>query len=62
MSNFTMCASQNCPVKFTCYRQNAKVSENQSWLNFEYTCNENSGFNDYISLTVKENINVVKVN
>ena len=62
MGDITMCTSKNCPVRSTCYRQRAKASENQSWLNFEYTCNENSGFNDYMSLVVKENINIIKAN
>ena len=60
MADFTMCASERCPVRGTCYRQKAKASENQSWCNFEYTCNENNGFIDYMALTVKENINIIK--
>lgn len=62
MSDITMCTSENCPVRATCYRQRAKASEYQSWCNFEYTCNENNGFIDYITLTVKENKNIIKVN
>lgn len=60
MADITMCTSENCPVRSTCYRQRAKTSQYQSWCNFEYTCNINSGFNDYIPLTVKENINIIK--
>lgn len=45
-----MCASENCPYKDKCYRTKAKPSEYQSWSNFEYTCNENSGFEDFIKI------------
>ena len=48
MSDITMCASENCPEREKCYRAMAKASEYQSWGNFEYTCNENSGFDDFI--------------
>lgn len=52
MADITMCTSETCPYKGTCYR--AQVEENlQNWYNFEYTCNENSGFCDYIP-TLKE--------
>ena len=33
-----------------CYRVRAKPSKYQSWSNFEYTCNEDSGFEDFISM------------
>lgn len=37
-------------MKDKCYRASAKPNKfAQSWSNFEYTCNENSGFNKYIS-------------
>lgn len=35
-------------MRNNCYRTQAKDSNNQSWNNFEYTCNENSGFCDCI--------------
>ena len=60
MADITMCSSKSCAIRGMCYRQKTKESENQSWCNFEYTCNENSGFNDYLPLTVKENINIIK--
>ena len=43
-----MCTSENCPYRDECYRVVAKPVEYQSWSNFEYTCNENSGFEDFI--------------
>ena len=50
MSDITMCSSEHCPMKDKCYRASAKPNKfAQSWSNFEYTCNENSGFNEYIS-------------
>lgn len=57
MAEITMCTSKNCPVRSTCYRQCAKVSENQSWCDFEYTCNKDSGFEDYLIKPVKKNTN-----
>lgn len=48
IADITMCTSQDCPMKDKCYRTQAKASNYQSWNNFEYVCNENSGFDDYI--------------
>lgn len=48
MSDITMCSSINCPERDNCYRAIAKSSKWQSWSNFEYTCNENNGFEDFI--------------
>ena len=48
MADITMCISENCPYKDKCYRANTKPSIFQSWSNFEYTCNENSGFENFI--------------
>lgn len=48
MADMTMCTSKNCPMREKCYRIMAKPSKFQSWSNFEYTCNENSGFEDFI--------------
>lgn len=49
MVDITMCTSENCPMKFSCYRANADPdSQWQSYANFEYTCHEDSGFSDYI--------------
>ena len=60
MADITMCSSINCPVRGTCYRTKAE-SEMQSWYNFEYVCNENNGFADYIPMTPKKNENIIKV-
>ena len=62
IADITMCTSQNCPYRASCYRSQAKPSEYQSWSNFEYTCNENSGFSDYISIKPKKNDNIIKIN
>lgn len=48
IAEITMCTSENCPYKDKCYRTQAKPNSFQSWSNFEYTCNENSGFEDFI--------------
>ena len=53
MGDITKCTSMTCPYKDTCYRQVNDNSDdiNQSWCNYEYNCNENSGFCDYIKAT-----------
>ena len=48
MPDITMCSSENCPYREECYRTKANQSPLQSWSNFEYTCNEDSGFCDFI--------------
>lgn len=48
MADMTMCSSENCPEINSCYRATAKPTKWQSWSNFEYTCNEESGFEDFI--------------
>ena len=48
IADITMCISKNCPYRDECYRVRAKPVGYQSWSNFEYTCNENSGFEDFI--------------
>ena len=53
MADITMCTSEMCPYKGTCYRIQAEESKLRGWYNFEYTCNEHSGFCDYIP-TLKE--------
>ena len=50
MSDITMCSSENCPMRYKCYRAQSKANEYQSWSNFEYTCNENNGFEDFIAI------------
>ena len=53
MPDITMCASENCPERQECYRAQAKADEKQIWRNFEYTCNENSGYEDFIPTKMK---------
>lgn len=60
ISDITMCTSINCPVRASCYRKSKKASENQRYYNFEYTCNENNGFADYMTLKINKNINIIK--
>ena len=48
MADITMCSSNNCPIRASCYRTKTNVEKIQSWANFEYTCNENSGFEEFI--------------
>lgn len=49
MSDITMCSNEHCPMKDKCYRASAKPNKfAQSWSNFEYTCNENSGYEDFM--------------
>ena len=48
MADITMCTGLNCPKREECYRTKANPSPLQSWSNFEYTCNEDSGFCDFI--------------
>lgn len=54
ISVITMCSSQNCPMRDECYRVQAKIDEYQDWNNFEYTCNENSGFDNFIRTTKED--------
>lgn len=44
----TMCTSTECPMRKECYRAKSDSDERQDSFNFEYTCNENSGFSDFI--------------
>lgn len=48
MSGVTMCYSDNCPIKKNCYRASIRPGDASSWTNFEYTCNEFSGFDSFI--------------
>ena len=54
MPDISMCSSDNCPMKDKCYRSTATVSKYQSWSNFEYTCNENSGYTDFIPTKMED--------
>ena len=55
MPDITMCSSINCIERDTCYRSKAIPSDDQSYYNFEYVCNEESAFNEYIKLRSEEN-------
>lgn len=55
MSDITMCSSENCPMWDMCYRTQVKPNKHQSWSNFEYVCNEDNGFCDYIPILEKKN-------
>jgi len=35
MSDLTMCANQECKMRETCYRTNAKIGMRQSWCDFK---------------------------
>lgn len=48
MPDISMCSSKHCPMKDKCYRSTATASKYQSWSNFEYACNENNGYEDFI--------------
>ena len=54
MADITMCASEHCSLRDSCYRVQAIANDYQSWSNFEYTCNENTGFEDYIPIMKKQ--------
>ena len=43
-----MCTSKNCPYRATCNRSRAMPTVTQTYNNFEYICNENNGFADFI--------------
>lgn len=60
MPDITMCSSKECPMRGSCYRIRAKPDKLQSWTNFEYFCNENSGFNEYIKWNNKEDMRWVE--
>lgn len=43
-----MCSSKYCPMGEECFRKKETPGKDQLWLNYEYKCNENSGFQDFI--------------
>lgn len=43
-----MCTSIECPMRKECYRTKLDSGDRQDYFNFEYTCNANSGFCDFI--------------
>lgn len=49
-----MCSSKDYPERDNCYRACKKPSVLQkNWSNFEYTCNEENGFEYFIKLNMK---------
>ena len=49
--DMTLCTSNTCPEKDYCYRRRAKPNPNtQRYYNFEYTCNKESSFRDFIRI------------
>ena len=54
--DITMCTSTECPQRKTCYRAQAKPDRYQSYSNFEYVCNEESGFEDYIPILTETSL------
>lgn len=52
----TMCTSIECPMKEECYRAVPGNDDRQGCYNYEYTCNEYSGFSDFISAKLYQNI------
>ena len=50
MADVTKCSSIDCPVRKQCYRYMSKPSVKQIYSNFEYECNENTGFCNFINM------------
>lgn len=49
MPDMTMCTSETCDMKECCYRATAKPDKLQSYSNFKYICNKDSGFEYFMS-------------
>ena len=45
----TTCTSAECPMREECYRVVSDNDNCQDRFNYEYTCNEYSGFSDFVS-------------
>ena len=45
----TACTSTECPMREKCYRASSKANQFEVSFNYEYGCNEYSGFRDFIS-------------
>lgn len=50
LEDITMCTANGCPMADKCYRHSKGDLDDiyQNYYNFEYTCNEGSGFEDYL--------------
>lgn len=57
MNDITFCTSEYCPYKHKCHRRTGGDPDDpyQSYANFEYTCNETSGFNSFIPIINERN-------
>ena len=51
-----MCTSIECPMKEECYRAVAENDDRQECFNYEYTCNELSGFCDFVSAKAQKGL------
>ena len=45
----TTCTSIECPMREKCYRAVTDNDNCYERFNYEYSCNENSGFDDFVS-------------
>lgn len=54
MPDISMCASNECPSRDTCYRATATPSEHQSWADFEATRNGRERCDSYIERGVDD--------
>lgn len=50
----TTCTSIKCPVKEVCCRAISDNDNCQARFNYEYTCNDYTGFPDYVSIKIHE--------
>lgn len=50
----TMCTSTECQMRKECYRNNSDSDNQQDCFNYEYSCNENSGFSNFVPKKVGE--------
>lgn len=55
--DITMCMSKECPQREKCLRAMAVPEAYQSWANFEYVCNEESGFEDFMPILSYDKLN-----
>lgn len=60
MGDLVMCTSYECPMRKSCRRHSGISASNSQYYNFEYSCNENSGFADYMTLKINKNTNITK--
>ena len=56
----TMCTSVECPMRKECSRADSGSGNCQDYFNYEYSCNENSGFDDFCKNISAKNIQEMK--